>query len=362
MKILLFALNGRGGMLHYTSQFANALSKKSEVYVVLPSYSDSSLFGKNIKIIKINAPPCIFGTILNTLKLWQHSNLIKKIKKINPDIIHIMDNHPWYYYYSYKLKKFKMFVTQHDPKLHSGESLTIRGIISNHINKVLRKRADKIVVHGENLKKFLVKNKVYSSKIIVVPHGTYEFFTKWKKSSIKVEEHTILCFGRIVKYKGIDTLLKSIPFVIKEIPNLKVIIAGEGNLSPYSKYLTSNIKDNVELINKYISDAEVAELFQKCSFVVLPYDDATQSGVIPIAYSFKKPVITTNVGILSEVVDNGKTGFIIKPKNPKALSDAILKMFKQNLNLMGNKAYKKMKDVMDWDKIAEKVAEFYKEK
>jgi hypothetical protein len=70
MKILLFALNGRGGMLHYTSQYANALLKKAEVYVVLPSYSDISLFDKKINLIRIEAPPAIFGTIVNTLKLY----------------------------------------------------------------------------------------------------------------------------------------------------------------------------------------------------------------------------------------------------------------------------------------------------
>ncbi len=357
MKIILFALNGRGGMLHYTSQFANALSKKADVSVIIPSYSDSSLFDDRVNLIRIKAPYTIFGSIIESIKIWNHLKLIKKIKRINPDIIHIMDAHPWYFIYPRFLKKYKLIVTQHDPTLHKGEEKSILNKIIDKTNKYLRFAADKIIVHGESLKKDLISKGMPGSKIVVVAHGDYSFFTRIGKR-VETEQNTILCFGRIVKYKGINTLLNSIKYIKKDIPNIKIIIAGEGDFSSYNKLITADNKDNIELHNEYIPDEKVSELFQRASIIVLPYDEATQSGVIPIAYAFKKPVITTNVGSLPEVVDDGKTGYIVEPRNPEQLAEKIVKLLKDEKDLkeFGENGYKKMKEIMDWDKI---VAEVY---
>ena len=74
----------------------------------------------------------------------------------------------------------------------------------------------------------------------------------------------------------------------------------------------------------------MGELFQRASIVVLPYIEGSQTGIIPIAYSFKKPVIATNVGSISEVVEDGVTGFIVPPRDSHALADAIIKILKDD--------------------------------
>ena len=76
------------------------------------------------------------------------------------------------------------------------------------------------------------------------------------------------------------------------------------------------------IINTYISDEEVTELFTISDVIVLPYISATQSGIIPIAYAFKKPVIASNVGAISEVVDDGITGILVPPKNVEAFIES----------------------------------------
>ena len=93
-------------------------------------------------------------------------------------------------------------------------------------NRVLREVSDKLIVHGENLRNDLIKEyKVKTEKIIVVPHGNYNFFTRWSDGKVKPIENAFLFFGRIVEYKGIDILLQSLEFVRKEIPAFKLIIA-----------------------------------------------------------------------------------------------------------------------------------------
>jgi glycosyltransferase involved in cell wall biosynthesis len=85
--------------------------------------------------------------------------------------------------------------------------------------------------------------------------------------------------------------------------------------------------------------------------------------VISSAYGFKKPVVATDVGSIPEIVDDGVTGFIVPPKNPEALAEAIIKLLKDEKlrKQMGENAYKKLKTDLSWDNIAEKTIEVYRE-
>ncbi|KKG82671.1 glycosyltransferase [Methanosarcina mazei] len=178
---------------------------------------------------------------------------------------------------------------------------------------------------------------------------------------INEEENTILFFGRILEYKGIDYLIKAEPLISEKIPNIKIIIAGSGDFSKYESMI--NHKNHFEIINEYIPDEKVSELFQKSSVVVLPYIEASQTGIIPIAYAFKKPVVATDVGSLSEVIVDGVTGFIVPPRDSKLLADSLLNiLLNKNLkNSMGSAAYEFMKENMSWKGIAQKtIGEYQK--
>jgi len=111
-----------------------------------------------------------------------------------------------------------------------------------------------------------------------------------------------------------------------------------------------------EVHNRFIPDLEVSSFFQRAKVVVLPYIEGTQTGIIPIAYAFKKPVVATDVGDIPEMVDNGKTGFIVPPRDPDILAQYIIKLLKDDKlrREMGENAYEKMKEELSWDKIAER--------
>jgi alpha-maltose-1-phosphate synthase len=83
----------------------------------------------------------------------------------------------------------------------------------------------------------------------------------------------------------------------------------------------------VELRNRLIEDDEAIDLFRRCSLVVLPYVDATQSALIAAAYFFGKPVIVTRTGALPEYVIDGETGWVIEPRDPQALAECLLAAF-----------------------------------
>lgn len=85
----------------------------------------------------------------------------------------------------------------------------------------------------------------------------------------------------------------------------------------------SGLFDCVEMIDDYIPDYEMEKFFAASDLVVLPYEPATQSGIVQIAYRFNKPVIVTNEGGLPDVVEDGKAGYVVEPENGKALAEAI---------------------------------------
>ena len=109
--------------------------------------------------------------------------------------------------------------------------------------------------------------------------------------------------------------------VHETIPDATLTIAGGGkiyfDLAPYQNL------PYIEIRNHYIGMEELAELIARTQIVVCPYTDATQSGVIMTAYSLCKPVIATAVGGLVEMVDDGKSGLLVPPKNVEALASSI---------------------------------------
>ena len=188
----------------------------------------------------------------------------------------------------------------------------------------------------------------------------YSFFRKWEKQ-LPEDKNCILFFGYLKKYKGLDYLIESVPIIQKEIPDIKVIIAGEGNFSLYEGLIRD--RSRFEIYNSFIPDNLVPDLFQRAEIVVLPYTQMSgQSGIINIACSFGKPVIATDVGDLTEIVDHGKTGYLIPPMDSKAIAESVIALLNnEQLKIeMGHNALEKAEVELSWDKIAIKTVSLYK--
>ncbi len=347
-RVAYFCLLGRGGMVHYSSQFVNAARLQVDVLVLLPSYVDRAKYFDVAErdVVRVAAPPTITGTLLSCLAFWKHISAIRRLRAFKPDVIHVMDVHPFYGLYLRFLPGRVVF-TQHDPVLHKGEQRSLKDRVTGMMNRWLARRADARIVHGKAL-------EGDGGKVVVVPHGDYAFFRRWAKPGVKREKHTILFFGRIIEYKGLDLLIRAAELAAKNIPGLKVIIAGEGEFNQYKALIKTPAL--FEIHNGYIPEEEVPQYFQRCSAVVLPYKDGSQSGVVPVAYAFSRPVIVTPVGAIHEVVDDGKTGLIAE-KTPEAIARAIENLLRDDKRAvrMGKEAYAKMERTMGWTMIAKKV-------
>ena len=169
------------------------------------------------------------------------------------------------------------------------------------------------------------------------PHPLYDHFGK-KTTKTEARNNLgldtnmkyLLFFGFIRDYKGLDLLLKAMADERIAKWDISLLIAGEfyTDEKPYFDLINSlGIANRVIMSNDFIPDSKVADYFNAADLVVQPYKNATQSGVTQIAYHFEKPMVTTNVGGLAEIVPDGRVGYIIKP-DEKEIADAIIKFFR----------------------------------
>jgi glycosyltransferase involved in cell wall biosynthesis len=126
--------------------------------------------------------------------------------------------------------------------------------------------------------------------------------------------NTILFFGRLSFYKGIDMLLEAIPKVLEKYPAEKFVIAGNPDFNyKIEQKIIDQYPKNIQLITKYVSTSEIIKHLQHAKFVVCPYRDATQSGVLMTSFAAGKMVIATNVGAFSEYIEDNVNGLLAEP-------------------------------------------------
>lgn len=339
-------------MLQYGSQLANHLSQYLRVIQILPEGADKDLFRDDVNIYKIDYP----NSYLSSLKLiYNFRKAVKKILRTHDiDVIHITGRNPLFLTLVKEFRSFPFFYTIHDVVPHSGE-YKIQGEL---VDQLLVRISHKTFVHGSH-NADLFEKKYPNNYYYTIPHGEFRFYTEYCNSSIEYKPE-ILFFGRIKEYKGIETLLQAEHYISKKYTDYSMIVAGSGKVTSKQK---EHIKksDNIELINRYIENKEVCELFSRCRMVILPYKDASQTGVIPIAYSFRKPVIATQVGGLPEMVQHGKTGFLVESEKPQNLAQYCAQLLenKELCKKLGNQGERFSKDELNWDHIAAEITNEY---
>jgi len=218
--------------------------------------------------------------------------------------------------------------------------------------------------HTENELHEIIKNPVYEKCIHPIYSSFPERIDKYKaRKKLKIKSNNvILYFGIIRDYKGFDILLEAISYLVKKRTDFHLLAAGEcyGNDEKYIKLISDlNISKNVTWHNRYIPDKDVSFYFSAADVVALPYRSASQSGIIQIAYSYDLPVIVTDVGGLTEIVEEGKSGFVIKPENPRCLAEVLSQnLGTSNFDEMSN-FIRNYKNKFSWEYFVKGIESIY---
>jgi alpha-maltose-1-phosphate synthase len=354
MRVVLVSLARRGGMVHFLVELANALGRHVSASVVISDAVPDSYVDAGIQQIRMRTGNSALESIVEGLSPATWYRLWRTLSHDRPDLIHVTGVHAWNPAVMVlgKLLGKSLVYTLHDPEEHRGAPLSIR--LSNWLATRL---ADRIVVLTEDGRRRLVKKGLAFKKIEVIPHGMYSFFCRWERRGIRPRK-TILCFGRFEPYKDLQNLVAAFTRMRRHHPGWSLHLAGDGELPTFPGGV---LPQGVDVQNEYVPDAGVARLMQGARFVVAPYTEASQSGVIAAAYAFGKPVIATAVGGLREMVFHGNTGLLVPPGNEAALARAMgsLAAHPERVRRMGKNARALGKGQLSWDRIAQTHVELY---
>jgi glycosyltransferase involved in cell wall biosynthesis len=288
--------------------------------------------------------------------------IARHFRKINPDIIHFNTDFNHNYFLLHYLLKIPVIWTVHDPIPHSDDD-TFKEALKRKV--FYRFIMNFIILNNEQRNDFINRYNLQKKKIFVSTLGIYDYLLRSRPLSGKDKNISfcnpsqILLFGRINKYKGIRYLLIAFESIISKYPAVRLVIAGKGDPE------VGNLENqkNVLFINRYIENEELSEIISESDFVVCPYTDATQSGVIMTAYAFCKPVIATDVGGLRTFVKDGITGLLIEPGKPEKLIEAIERfiLHPEILDQISKNIHNEYHEgVSSWKSIARNITEIYK--
>ena len=206
--------------------------------------------------------------------------------------------------------------------------------------------SDHIFVHTEKMKTELVTEfGVAKEKVSVIPFGINNTVPNTslstadakQKLGINKDEKTLLFFGNIAPYKGLEYLVSAFTELSKECFNYRLIIAGSvKNCQSYwraveQSIILSGVGERIIRKIEYVPDEDTEIYFKAADVLVLPYTYIFQSGVLFLGYSFGLPAIASNTGSMQEDVIQGKTGFIHEAKNADALAEAIRVYFRSDI-------------------------------
>ena len=262
----------------------------------------------------------------------------------------------------------KVVLTVHDVSSFSNSSN------SSVIGKLVYKLTDRIITHNEFSKSEIINvNANLSSCISIVPHGNYTPFINVQYDKEKSKEQLsipnnrriLLFFGMIKKVKGLEFLLSALKGVIKQNPDVLLVIAGkpwENDFSAYQKIIDeNNLSEYILLHAKFIPQEDVEHYYCASDLVVLPYKKIYQSGVLMMALSYERPVLVSDLPPLKEIISDNENGFLFKTENVSDLT-AKLNSILGNEELMEQvktKGTELINTKYDWGEIGRQTKQAY---
>jgi glycosyltransferase involved in cell wall biosynthesis len=359
----------RGGISHYTTLLYRHLKKEHDVhfFAFKRQYPKWLFPGETDKDSSCN-PIREDGVenVLDSLNPITWLKVFLRVRRVSPELVIF----PWWV--SFWAPQFwtiitliKMFTKAqilficHNVVEH--ESKTIDKISTRF---VLRK-GDHFIVHSkedlENLRKMMPDADVKQCF-----HPTYEVFQseliskEEARQRLSIQGNTILFFGFVRPYKGLNYLIQAMPIIIEHL-NITLLIVGEfwKGEEEYRKQIEAlGVEENIKIINRYVPNEEVGLYFAASDLVVLPYVSATGSGIVQAAFGCNKPVISTNVGCLPEVIADGKTGYIVNSKDPGAIAEAVVHFYKEGKEGEFVNNVIEEKEKFSWDKMVKTIESF----
>jgi glycosyltransferase involved in cell wall biosynthesis len=346
MKIVLIgpAYPIRGGNALFVAHLYESLSATNDVQVIsysrlypgflFPGVRQTDISGVAIK----KHPASQIIDCLNPFTWWKAAHLAASM---NPDMLVFTWWNPFFGFI------VKTIASEFKRRAKKPVVIIAENVISHEgrwidvfLTKIALQTADRFLVLSkvveEGIKKLYPRIKVFRSSLPIYDcYQTQEQLTQHQaQQRLGLEgKNVILFFGYIRQYKGLMNIIEALPLIRKQINNAHLLVVGEfyDNPQPYLDTIKRlGLGNYITIINKFVANEVVHLYFTAANVVVLPYNEATQSGILSITYGFAKPVVVTDVGGLAELVDDGKSGFIVPPHDVPKLAESVIRYFVEN--------------------------------
>ena len=265
------------------------------------------------------------------------------VRRFSPDAVHLQDSvvNDVRLIAASGAARRAFALTVHDPTPRAGN--TVRSHWKWRLRSALIRHARVVFVHAEVLRDELLSIERPGGAVVVVPHGVEPAPLPLPPTP------SLLFFGRLSYYKGLDTLLDAMPKVWHRVPEARLTVAGEGDLPEHPLLHDAR----VAVRHEHIPEADIPDLFAGATSVVLPYRHASQSGVGSLAKRFGRPLVATAVGGLPELVPPG-TGRLVPPEDPSALAHALVELLEapELVAEMARAAAASAVDEVSWRRVA----------
>jgi len=362
----------RGGISHYTTLLYENLAKVHDVLFISfkRQYPKFLYPGKtDIDPSKLTFKPKKVLSILDSINPLTWIQTAKKIINYQPDLLII----PWwvafwtpqFFTISLIVKKFccaKILFICHNVVEHESN------LIKRFLTRLVLSKGDFFIVHSkedmDNLN-YILKNP--QVKLCYLPNfEILKFDDMPSKNQAKHQlgldgKDTIMFFGFVRPYKGLQSLIEIMPELVKKKPDLRLLIVGEfwKDRNRYYELIHKlNIQRYLRVFDEYIPNEHIPKYFCASDVVILPYKSATGSAIVQMAYTYLKPVIATKVGSLPDVVEDGVTGYLVDIDSPDQLTEAILKIFENKKYKEFEKNIPKLAKKFSWNNMIQSIESF----
>ena len=367
-----------GGIARHCLGLSKALAKLGhEVYVITLEFPGTPLFEDvdGVKVhrvlIELGHPNFIIWTFI--FNHFMEKKVAELSRSVKFDIIHI---HDWLTAEAGVSSKHflnkSLVSTVHSTEvgrsqgLHNPDSFLIDGI-----EWWMTYEAKRVIVCSNSVKWELESHfNLPHDKVTVIPNGVeisnfnlnINREEVKRRYGIKPNERIVLFIGRLVPQKGVDTLIKAVPLIIQRHRDARILIAGDGWSRTYLEELVKSmgLRDHVRFLG-FISDWELADLMVAADVLVVPsvYEPF---GIVALeGMAAGTPVVATNIGGLSEIIEHDKTGVLVYPRNPESIAWGVNRVLsdRKYADWLVRNARKKVLEAYSWEEIAKRTVEVY---
>ncbi|HET6594610.1 MAG TPA: glycosyltransferase family 4 protein [Anaerolineales bacterium] len=406
LRLVLVEPNGSGGLIHYAYQLCTALADEgADVTLITGKEYELAHLPHNFQVNNLLDLWSLFDPQSSqsgganpwqrrwhklrwTLRRGQRAvrlisawvSLTRTVIGIKPDIVQFSKIHfPFEAFFLAQMRRRGLTLTQICHEFERRE--TQPGLLSSLSVRAyadIYRNFSAIFFHAkENCRKFLsLFPFVDAKKTHIIPHGNSGWLRKHfppdhhldifrERYSLKPAQPVVLFFGLLAPSKGIQDLIEAF-VLIRQSSDAKLLIAGYPTkhfnmVELKQRILDLDLTEHVILDARYIPLEEIGALMGLATVAVYPYHSSTQSGALQVAYTFGRPVVATQVGGLPEVVEHGRSGFLVSPESPYELAQGILKLVnnRELTKIMGEYARHLSETRFSWRSVARQMLQVY---